>query len=422
MLSIELIRKDPAAVRRALARRHDDSSIEPILQIDERRRALLTEAEGLRARRNEVSKQIGKMNPKPPDLIAEMRQVGDTIKELETQVTALEQEQRDALLRLPNIPRDGVPDGPDASANKEVRQWGARRDFAFKPQPHWEIAAKLGIIDFARGQKISGSRFYILQGRGAKLQRSLIQWMLDRHVSRGYTEVYPPYMVREQVVYGSGQLPKFRDNLYRDAEEDYWMVPTAEVPITGMYADEILPPGTAPIRHAAYTACFRREKMSAGKDIRGIKRGHQFDKVEMYKLVPPETSGEELKALVADATSLAEELELPYRLLQLCTGDLGFAAAESYDIELWAPGCNEWLEVSSCSNCGDFQARRANVRFRREANAKPEFVHTLNGSGLALPRVMIAILETYQEGDGSVTVPKALRPYTGFDTIPVSPR
>jgi seryl-tRNA synthetase len=417
MLFIELIRKDPAAIRRALARRHDDSSIDPILQIDERRRALLTEAEALRARRNEVSKQIGRMNPKPPEIIAEMRQVGDTIKDLEAQVTSLEQEQRDAILRLPNIPRESVPDGPDAAANKVVREWGTKRDFAFKPLPHWEIAAKLGVIDFARGQKISGSRFYILQGKGAKLQRALIQWMLDFHVARGYTEVYPPYMVREQVVYAAGQLPKFRDNLYRDAEEDYWMVPTAEVPITGMYADEILPPGVLPIRHVAYTACFRREKMSAGKDIRGIKRGHQFDKVEMYKLVAPETSDDELKNLVADATSVVEALELPYHLLHLCTGDLGFASVESYDIELWAPGCNEWLEVSSCSNCADFQGRRANIRFRRDAAAKPDFVHTLNGSGLALPRLMISILENGQEADGSVTVPKVLRPYTGFDTI-----
>ena len=420
MLSIELIRKDPALVRRALQRRNDNTSIDPILQMDERRRALLTEAETLRARRNEVSKEIGKMNPKPPDLIAEMRQVGDTIKALETKITALEQEQRDILLRLPNIPRDSVPEGADSSANKEVRQWGQQRTFAFKPQPHWDIATKLGIIDFARGQKISGSRFYILKSQGAKLQRALIQWMLDLHVSRGYTEVYPPYMVREQVIYAAGQLPKFRDNLYRDAEEDYWMIPTAEVPITGMYADEILAPGMLPIRHAAYTACFRREKMSAGKDIRGIKRGHQFDKVEMYKFVTPETSDDELKSLVADATAVAEGLEIPYRLLQLCAGDLGFAAVESYDIEMWAPGCNEWLEVSSCSNCGDFQGRRANIRFRRDANAKPEFVHTLNGSGLGLPRVMIAVLENYQEADGSVTVPKVLRPYTGFDRISAS--
>ncbi|MCH8191401.1 MAG: serine--tRNA ligase, partial [Chloroflexi bacterium] len=298
-----------------------------------------------------------------------------------------------------------------------VRGWGQRRDFDFQPLEHWELGANLGIIDFERGQKISGSRFYVLRGAGAKLQRALIQWMLDLHVRRGYQEVYPPFMVREQVLYGSGQLPKFAENLYRDAEEDYWLIPTAEVPITGLYAGEILPPGTLPINHVASTPCFRREKMSAGKDVRGIKRGHQFDKVELYKLVEPERSDAELQTLLADAESVAQGLGLPYRVVQLCAGDLGFAAAESYDIEVWSAGCEEWLEVSSCSNCADFQGRRANIRFRRTQDARPEFVHTLNGSGLALPRVMIAVLENGQQADGSIVIPEALRPYTGFERI-----
>ena len=418
MLSLDRIRKDPALVAEALRRRHEDAPVDAVLDLDRQHRELLNEVEGLRAHRNEVSKRIARMEPKSPDLIAEMRQVGDRIKALEESEKALQAQIREHLLRLPNIPRETVPDGPDASGNVVVRSWGEPRDFDFEPTPHWELGVRLGIIDFDWGQKISGSRFYVLKGAGAKLQRALIQWMLDVQVTQhGYLEVYPPFMVREQVLYGSGQLPKFAENLYHDAEEDYWLVPTAEVPITGMYAGEILPPGSLPVKHVAYTPCFRREKMSAGKDVRGIKRGHQFDKVELYKLVKPERSADELQGLVADAEVIARGLELPFRVVRLCAGDLGFAAAESYDIEVWAPGCQEWLEVSSCSNCTDFQARRASIRFRREAGARPEFVHTLNGSGLALPRVMIAILESYQQADGSVSVPLALQPYTGFAKI-----
>ena len=417
MLALELIRRDPDLVRRALARRHDDTPLETILELDVRRRALLTEAEQLRAQRNETSKRLARMDPKPPDVIAEMRRVGDRIKGLQEKIAEAQQRMDQDLLRIPNVPRDSVPDGADESSNVVVREWGQRRDFDFQPLEHWELGANLDIIDFERGQKISGSRFYVLRGAGAKLQRALIQWMLDLHVRRGYQEVYPPFMVREQVLYGSGQLPKFAENLYRDAEEDYWLIPTAEVPITGLYAGEILPPGTLPINHVASTPCFRREKMSAGKDVRGIKRGHQFDKVELYKLVEPERSDAELQTLLADAESVAQGLGLPYRVVQLCAGDLGFAAAESYDIEVWSAGCEEWLEVSSCSNCADFQGRRANIRFRRTQDARPEFVHTLNGSGLALPRVMIAVLENGQQADGSIVIPEALRPYTGFERI-----
>ncbi len=401
-----------------MARRREDAPIGEILELDHRRRELLTVSEGLRARRNEVSKQISRMDPKPPELIGEMREVGDRVKGLETELNSLQEQIAYRLMRLPNIPGDGVPEGASAEDNVTVETWGTPRALDFEPKPHWDLAPKLGIVDFEMGQRVSGSRFYVLRGAGAKLQRALIQWMLDVHVNEhGYEEVYPPFMVREQVLHGAGQLPKFIDNLYHDAEEDYWLVPTAEVPITGFYAGEILEPGAVPIRHVAYTPCFRREKMSAGRDIRGLKRGHQFDKVELYHFVEPAKSDEELRLLLKNACSIAQALEVPYRTVQLCTGDLGFTAAESYDIELWAPGCQEWLEVSSCSNCTDFQGRRANVRFRRQEGARPEFVHTLNGSGLALPRVMIAIIEHYQQADGSIVVPDVLRPYTGFDRI-----
>lgn len=418
MLAIELIRNTPELVRQAMTKRHDDTPLDQILELDRKRRELLVEVEELRAQRNQVSKQISQMKERPPELIAEMRSVGDRIKALDSELGNIEDSSNDLLLRLPNIPADEVPEGANEDGNIIVRTWGEPRTYEFEPEPHWDSGVKLGIIDFETGQKVSGSRAYVLRGKGAKLQRALIQWMLDIHVdNHGYEEVYPPYMVREQVLVGSGQLPKFADNLYHDFEEDYWMIPTAEVPITGFLSGEILPPDTLPINYVAYTACFRREKMSAGRDIRGLKRSHQFDKVELYKFVEPEQSNNALHALLQDAEAIPRALEIPYRVVQLCTGDLGFAAAESYDIEMWAPGCQEWLEVSSCSNCTDFQGRRSNVRFRREKDAKPAFVHTLNGSGLALPRVMIAILENYQQADGSVVIPPVLRPYTGFDKI-----
>ena len=418
MLPIDLIRKEPDVVRQALSRRHDDIPLDEILSMDRRRRELLVETEGHRARRNQVSKELSRMDPRPPELTAEMRQVGERIKALDLELGGLQATIEGLMLRLPNIPRETVPEGPDESGNVVARTIGEPRPFDFQPQPHWDLGVSLGILDFEMGQRTSGSRFYVLKGAGAKLQRALIQWMLDLHVSQhGYEEVYPPFLVRERVLYGSGQLPKFAENLYHDAEEDFWLVPTAEVPITGFLSGEILPPGRLPIRYVAYTPCFRREKMSAGRDIRGLKRGHQFDKVELYKFVEPERSDEELLSLLRDAESIPQALEIPHRVVQLCTGDLGFTATEAYDIELWAPGCQEWLEVSSCSNCGDFQGRRANVRFRREQGSRPEFVHTLNGSGLALPRVMISILENYQQADGSVLIPAVLQPYTGFDKI-----
>jgi len=414
MLDLKFIRENPDAVREALEKRQDSAPLDDILRLDQERRRLLGEAEGLRAKRNEVSKKLSKMKQKPPEVIAEMRQVGDRIKIIETEESQLATKLNDLLLLVPNMPDSSVPLGKDSGDNITIRTWGTQRKFDFKPRPHWELGEQLGIIDFERGAKLSGSRFYILRGLGAQLQRALITFMLDLHVSQhGFTEIYPPYMVKRECLVGSSNLPKFADNLYHDAEEDYWWVPTAEVPLTNLHRDEILEPGTLPIYYVAYTACFRREKMSAGKDVRGIKRGHQFDKVELYKYTTPETSMEELEKMVDNAQEVARRLEIPHRIVQLCTADIGFASMKSYDIEMWAPGCEEWLEVSSCSNCGDFQARRANIRYRPEPDAKPQFPHTLNGSGLALPRVLISVLENYQQADGSVLIPEALRRFMG---------
>ena len=418
MLSLQFIRENPALVREALGKRQSGEDIDDILAFDERRRSLLTEVEALRARRNEVSREIGKTGERPPQLIEEMRQIGDRIKSLDEQVGEIEEQLNDLLLRVPNIPHPSVPIGKDESGNIEVRSWGEARKLDFTPKPHWELGESLGIIDFERGSKLSGTRFYVLKGLGAHLQRALISFMLDLHVQEhGYTEMYPPFMVKRECMVGSGNLPKFADNLYHDEEDDFWFVPTAEVPLTNLHRDEILPPGTLPLYYVAYTACFRREKMSAGKDTRGIKRGHQFDKVELYKFVVPDSSDGELEKMVGDAEEVCRRLGIPYRVLQLCSGDLGFAANKSYDIEVWAPGCGEWLEVSSCSSCSDFQARRANIRFRIQSGARTQFVHTLNGSGLALPRVLISLLENYQQPDGSIVIPEALRPYTRFEVI-----
>ncbi len=419
MLDLKLIRERPDLVREALAKRNDTAPVDEILALDERRRKHLIELENLRARRNEVSKQIGKTREKPPELIAEMRKVGETIKALEDEIaTAIDPKLNDLLLRVPNIPDPSVPVGKDSSENKVLRIGREPAPVDFPAKPHWELGEALDIIDFARGVKISGTRFYILKGLGFRLQRSLINFMLDLHTGEhGYHEIYPPYMVKKETMYGSGNLPKFADNLYHDAEEDFWFVPTAEVPLTSMHRDEILEPGALPLNYVAYTACFRREKMAAGKDTRGIKRGHQFDKVEMYKFVEPETSGPELQKMVGDAEDVCRRLGLAWRVVQLCTGDIGFASMKSYDIEVWAPGSGEWLEVSTCSNCGDFQARRANVKYRPAPGEKTQLPHTLNGSGLALPRVMIAILETYQQADGSILVPEALRPYMKVEVI-----
>jgi seryl-tRNA synthetase len=412
MLDIKLIRENPDFVKRSLEKRNETFDIDEILQLDASYRRSLQRQEQLRAQHKKMSKQMSNPSERSPELTLQMRQMGEEISALQEETSKNKSDLENLLLLLPNIPHESVPLGNDASGNIIVRKWGEPKIFAFNPLPHWELGEKLNIIDFQRGVKLSGSRFYALKGWGAHLQRALISFMLDTHViDHGYQEIYPPFMVKKECMVGSGNLPKFGDNLYHDKEEDYWFVPTAEVPLTNFHRDEILDAECLPINYVAYTTCFRREKMAAGKDTRGIKRGHQFDKVELYKLTSPENSDKELEKLIADAEDICQRLELPYRVVQLCTGDLGFAACKTYDIELWAPGCNEWLEVSSCSNCGDFQARRANVRYRSAANARTQFVHTLNGSGVALPRVFIAILENYQQADGTVVLPEALTPY-----------
>lgn len=416
MLDIRLLREQPDVVKATLAKAGvEASAIDAVLVFDEKRRGVLAEVERLKALRNTVSKEISTL--KDADVrntkIAEMRVVGDQISALDKQVAELEAAQQAALLDLRNLPHESVPVGADEEGNIVLQTIGTPRQFDFAPRPHWELGESLDIIDFERGVKVSGSRFYILKGKGARLQRALIQWLLDLHGDQGYREVYTPFVVKEQCMWGARQLPKFRDNLYHDAEEDLWLVPTAEVPVTNLHRDEILDATQLPINYCAYTPCFRREKMSAGRDVRGIKRGHQFDKVEMYKFVHPDTSYAELEKLRQDAEESCRLLGIPYRTKVLCTGDMGFASTKTYDIELWAPGQDEWLEVSSCSNVESFQARSTNIRFRPEPTAKPEFVHTLNGSGLGIPRTMIAIMENYQNADGSITVPEVLRPYMG---------
>ena len=417
MLDIKLVRDRPDDVKARLATVGVAAAdVDGLLAADRDRRAGIGELESLRARRTQRSKEIRTMTDadERADAVRAMRELGTRIGQLEHQVAAQETAFQCRLLELPNLPHPDVPVGADESENRIVRSEGDLPDVSFHPRPHWELGEALGILDFARGAKISGSRFYVLKGLGARLQRALIAWMLDLHVTEhGYTEVYPPAMVKEDCLVGTGNLPKFGENLYRDAEEDFWFIPTAEVPVTNLYREEVIEPGRLPIYHVAYTPCFRREKMSAGRDVRGIKRGHQFDKVEMVKFVEPAQSDRELLALLDNAEDVCRKLAIPHRVVQMCTGDLSFVAAAKYDVELWAPGCEEWLEVSSCSNFGDFQARRAKIRYRPEPGAKPELVHTLNGSGLALPRVMIAVLENYQQADGSVVIPHVLRPYMG---------
>jgi seryl-tRNA synthetase len=415
MLSLQFIREHTDEVRKALADRHTPAPIDEILGLDERRRTLLAEVEALRAEQNAAGKKIGaaKDPAERQRMIAEMKGVSTAIDEMTPSLREAEERLEALLLEVPNIPSAQTPVGGGEDENVIVEQHGEEYGEAWR-KPHWELGEALGIIDFERGVKLSGSRFYILTGAGARLQRALIAFMLELHVDKhGYTEVYPPSLVKEETMVHSGQLPKFRDNLYHDAEEDYWLVPTAEVPLTNMHGDEILDAGTLPIHYAAYTPCFRREKMSAGRDVRGIKRGHQFDKVEMYTYCEPERSADELAKMLDDATDVCRALGLRYRVVEICTGDLGFNAARTFDVEVWSPGVGEWLEVSSVSNCTDFQARRANIRFRREPGGKPEFPHTLNGSGLALPRTMIAIMENGQQEDGGIGVPDVLLPFMG---------
>jgi seryl-tRNA synthetase len=415
MIDINLIREKPDMVKAAMVDLNTEAPIDEILDLDERRREVLSEVETLRAERNAVSKEIGRMKDQAARQakIERMRAVGDRIKALEEDLKAVESALETAMLWVPNLPAPGVPAGPGEEQNVVVRQEGSPRAFDFEPVPHWDLGPALDIIDFERGVKLSGTRFYVLKGLGARLQRALIAWMMDVHLAQGYTEIYPPLMLRREMMVGAAQLPKFGENIYHDAEEDYWFIGTGEIPLTNLHRDEILAAEDLPLRYLAYTACFRREKFSAGRDVRGIKRVHQFDKVEMYQITTPEASDAALEAMIGDAEAICQGLQIPYRLVQMCTGDLGFQAAAKYDIEMWAPGAGEWLEVSSLSNCTDFQARRANVRYRPEAGARTRLVHTLNGSGLALPRTMIAVMETYQQPDGRITIPEVLRPYMG---------
>ncbi len=416
MLDINLIREQPDVVRKALKDRQMQASpVDSILKLDEKRRALLTEAETLKAERNAVSKEIGQMKDEAArkSRIETMRAVGDKISAMDAELAEVDVELQSLMSELPNIPDERTPYGVDEDENPVIKTEGEPRKFDFTPKPHWDLGPALGIIDFERGAKITGSRFYVLSGAGARLQRALIAWMLDLHIRQGYTEKYLPFMVKTETVYAAGQLPKFADNLYKDHEEDLYFVPTAEVPLTGYHMDEILEEADLPHLYTGYTACFRREKMSAGRDVRGIKRGHQFDKVEMYIYCKPEESNDRVEKMLAHAEATCAELDIPYRVKQLCTGDLGFGSTITYDIEMWAPGCDEWLEVSSVSNVTDFQARRANIRYRPEEGGKVKFPHTLNGSGLGLPRTLIAVMENYQQEDGSIVVPKVLRPWMG---------
>lgn len=415
MLDINFVRTHPDGIRQALLQRNVEAPLDAALEADARRRTLLNSAETLKAERNAVSKEIAQTK-EPAEReakIAAMKTVGDKIAALDEEIRTVEGDLHRALASIPNMPDPRAPVGRDESENVVVRTEGEPKKFAFEPKTHWDLGPALGIINFEQGARITGSRFYMLHGAGARLQRALIAWMLDLHIRQGYREVYPPFLVRAEALFGAGQLPKFADNLYHDAEEDLWMVPTAEVPLTNLHAGEILELKQLPLLYTAYTACFRREKMAAGHDVRGIKRGHQFDKVEMYKLCLPENSDTELEKMRADAEDTCAQLGLIYRVKELCTGDLGFCARRTFDLEVWSAGLGEWLEVSSVSNCGDFQARRAGLRYRPAKSAKPEFLHTLNGSGLGLPRTLIAVMENGQTAEGHIVVPEVLRPWMG---------
>jgi seryl-tRNA synthetase len=415
MLDLRLIRENPDYVKAEIAKLNATAPIDEILGLDEQRRSILTEVESLKAQLNAGSRETGRKAPgeEREVHISAMRALGDEIAQLDARAAEVERELNSLMLVVPNLPAPEVPVGTDESDNVVTKTWGEQRRFEFMPRPHWEVMEALGIIDFERGVKVSGSRFYFLKGLGARLQRALITWMLDLRIEQGYEEVYPPYLVREEAMVGTGNLPKFGDALFKDREEGMWLIPTAEVPVTNMYRDEIIDGSLLPINHTAYSACFRNEKASAGRDVRGIKRGFQFDKIEMVKFVTPENSAAEHEKLIEDAAETLRRLEIPYRHLEICTGDLSFVAARKVDLEAWAPGSEEWYEVSSCSNFHDFQARRANIRFRPVEGGRVQFVHTLNGSGLGMPRTLAALIENNQQEDGSVTIPAVLRPYMG---------
>ena len=416
MLSLPYIREHEAEVRQAMANRRADVPLDRVLERDRTRRANLIELENLKARQNQLGSAIGRVKDpaERQPLINENKSISPRIAELENIVREADEELERLILDLPNLPDESVPVGLDAEENVEVRRWGAPGDFPFEPLPHWELGERLGILDFERGVKLAGARSVALAGAGAALSRALIAFMLELHTSQhGYTEIAPPYLVKPEVMRGTGQLPKFADDAYVIERDDLYLIPTGEVPVTNLHAGEILEPGLLPVYYCAHTPCFRREAGSAGRDTRGLIRVHQFDKVEMIKLTEPERSLDELEAMVVNAETVLQRLGLAYRVMLLCTGDLGFSSRKTYDLEVWMPGQNRYVEISSCSTCGDFQARRADIKFRRASGERAEYVHTLNGSGLAVGRTLAAVLETYQNQDGTVRVPAALQPFMG---------
>jgi len=422
MIDIELIRRNPDYVKERLKLRDEElpSLVDELLNLDLRRRELITEINKLRQERNTLSREIGVLRREGKDtaeIQEKVKQLKEKLESLEEELREVEKKFKEVLLWIPNLPHESVPVGKDENDNVEVRRWGEPKKFPFEPKPHWELGEKLGILDFERGAKLAGSRFTVIKDWGAKLERALINFMLDLHSKKGYKEVFPPHLVRPEILIGTGQLPKFEEDLYKCERDNLYLIPTAEVPLTNLYRDEILKEEELPIYLTAYTPCYRREAGAYGKDIRGIIRQHQFDKVELVKIVHPDTSYEELEKLTKDAEEVLQLLGLPYRVVELCTGDLGFSASKTYDIEVWFPSQNKYREVSSCSNCEDFQARRMNTRFKERKTGKNRFVHTLNGSGLAVGRTLAAILENYQQEDGSILVPEVLRDYVGTKVI-----
>ena len=421
MINIDLLRsKDSKTIESLINRNVDKSELDKITEFDTKRRKLIEKIDLLRSKRNTTSKELSKMKIKPQNIIDDMRLLGQEIKEEEKDLAIINEQLKSSILAIPNIPSEDIPVGENEDLNKVIFSENYQADNDFTPLPHWDIGTKLNLIDFERGVKLSGSRFYILKNKAAQLQRALANWMLDNHLSNDYEEYYVPNLVKESVVEGAGQLPKFRDTMFSDQESDLWLIPTAEVPITNIYANEIVSADNLPIKIVAQTSCFRNEKAAAGKDTRGIKRVHQFEKVELYQFVEPEKSNDTLESMLNTCASLCKKLGLTYRIKLLCTGDLGFCSNKTYDIEVWSPGSKEWLEVSSVSNCTDFQSRRSNTKFKKTPKSKTEYLHTLNGSGLALPRIIIAILETYQNEDLSIDIPETLWEYTKFKKISTS--
>ncbi|MBQ6424902.1 MAG: serine--tRNA ligase [Acidaminococcaceae bacterium] len=423
MLDMKFVRDNPEKVMEAVRKRNGELNLDEFLALDKERREITQQVEALKNERNTASKEIGKLKKageNAEEKMAEVRAIGDKIAADDVRLRDIEARLKTIMLAIPNIPAEDVPVGKSDADNPEVRRWGEPRKFDFEPLSHWDLGEKLDILDFERGHKISGARFTVYKGLGSRLERSVINFYLDLHTSEhGYTEFFPPFIVNSDSMQGTGQLPKFAEDLYHCQIDDFWLIPTAEVPITNLHRDEILNGDDLPLRYCAYSACFRAEAGSAGKDTRGLIRQHQFNKVELVKFTRPEQSWDELESLTNNAEHALQLLGLPYHVVRLCTGDLGFSSATTYDLEVWLPQANCYREISSCSNFLDFQARRANIRFRRDAKSKPEFVHTLNGSGLAVGRTVAAILENYQQEDGSVIVPEVLRKYMGCDVIPV---